>query len=239
MAAALNKIADFYTKILLESDFASEALQYIKSRGFTDETITNFGVGYSPSFNVNYIKNGYLTYTDVNNLVEYQHLFENSSQKFSDRFSGRLTFPVKKPNGVVSGFAARSINGDLPKYLNSAESSVYKKAHVLFGLNLAKDSIYLANKAIICEGYTDAMAFHQAGIKIAVACGGTHATSSQLAQIARYTNNIYLAFDADSAGDAVTNSTYNLLKSMGLKAGFINLPRGKDPADVLLSKVYT
>lgn len=236
MSTGLDKISKFYTQVLLESPKAQEARDYLLSRGFTEETLREFGVGFSPNARIDYIKHGYLTYSEVDFLINIQHLFRQSSNLCSDRFSGRVLFPVKKPNGQVSGFAARTITDELPKYLNSAESSVYKKAHVLFGLDLAKDHIYDSDRAIICEGYTDAMAFYQSGIKIAVAAGGTHATSHQLAQIARYTQNIYLAFDSDAAGDAVTQNTYRLIKEMGLNAGKIDIPRGKDPAEVLLNR---
>jgi len=235
MCHALDKISKLYTKVLLESPSAEQALGYVKDRGFTDDIITKFGIGYCPTSRVDYIKHEFLTYTDIDKLIDIKHLFKVGKNHHSDRFSGRLMFPVRNPIGSVIGFAARTVTGELPKYLNSSESEVYRKAHMLFGLDLAKESIYSANKAIICEGYTDAMAFHQCGITIAVACGGTHATKHQIAQIARYTNNIYLAFDSDTAGEAVTNNTYRLIKEMGLNVGKIDIPQGKDPAEVLLS----
>ncbi len=234
MIAALDHITEFYHRVLLESDAGKAALEYITERGFTEETLRAFKVGFSPTTPINYTKQGFLTFSEVETLVDLKHLFKNDRAKFHDRFSGRILFPVMDSTGRTKGFAARTITGDLPKYLNSAESTAYQKSRSLFGLNLAKAAIYDNNKAIICEGYTDAMAFHQVGVKMAVACGGTHATKQQLAQISRYTSNIYLAFDADEAGDSVTASTYISAKDMGLKVGKMSIPRGKDPADVLL-----
>lgn len=236
MGYPLNTIADFYNRVLVESDQGQTALEYLYSRGFTDSTINTYNVGFCPPIKIEYIKRKYLTYTELSTLIEYNHLFEGPGSRISDRFVDRITFPVCKPNGHVLGFAARTIKNELPKYLNSSESTVYKKARALYGLNVAKEFIYHEDRAIICEGYTDAMAFYQSGTKIAVACGGTHTTESQLAQIARFTRNIYLAFDSDSAGDSVTENTYSLAKNMGLRVGRIEIPAGKDPADVLLNK---
>lgn len=231
---ALDTITDFYHKVLLESPKGEAGKDYLVSRGFTEETIKQFGIGFAPKEPVNYVDNGFLTYTELEALVEFKHLFKSTRAKYTDKFAGRLMFPVKDANGIVKGFAARTITDELPKYLNSAESSAYRKSRSLFGLDLAKEAIYAADVAILCEGYTDAMAFHQTGSSMAVACGGTYATKHQLALIARYTSKIYLAFDADEAGDGVTQNTTTFAKEMGLKVGNINIPRGKDPADVLL-----
>jgi DNA primase len=139
-------------------------------------------------------------------------------------------------SGATLGFAAREINGERPKYVNSAESSVYHKARCLYGLQIAAPYIYDADYAILCEGYTDAMAFHQVGKKMAVAAGGTYATDHQLALIGRYTNKVFLAFDADEAGDGVTNRTTATAKSMGFEVAYITMKRGEDPAEHLLGK---
>jgi len=234
--SALDTISQFYHRVLMESPAGADGLDYLVSRGFTAETIEQFGVGFCPNVPINYTKEGYLTFSEVEQLIEYKHLFKGRNGKYLDKFAGRLMFPVRNGNGDIKGYAARTITNELPKYLNSAESEAYRKSRSLYGLNLAKEAIYDADKAILCEGYTDAMAFHQTGTLFAVACGGTYATKVQLAQIARYTSNIYLAFDADDAGDGVTQNTYVFAKEMGLKVGRINIPRGKDPADVLLNQ---
>jgi len=234
--SALDSITEFYHQVLLDTPAGKVGLDYLLERGFNTDTISQFDVGFCPSGVVEYTKNGYITFSELEALLEFKHLFKGRSGKYLDKFSGRLMFPVKNSLGDVTGFAARTITNELPKYLNSAESSAYRKSRSLFGLDLAKDAIYDADRAIICEGYTDAMAFHQVGIKFAVACGGTYATKFQIAQIARYTSNIYLAFDADEAGDGVTQSTRGFAQEMGLKVGDIKIPRGKDPADVLLNQ---
>lgn len=235
--SALDSITTFYQQVLFDSPHGAEALEYLRARGFSDETIYQFDVGYCPRANINHAKSSYLTFSEIDALVEFKHLFKGQKQgQYTDKFAGRIMFPVKNAIGEVTGFAARTITDELPKYLNSAESDAYKKSRILFGLDLAKESIYDADKAILCEGYTDAMAFHQVGHTMAIACGGTYATKHQLAQIAHYTSNIYLAFDADEAGDGVTQNTRAFAKEMGLKVGDIKIPRGKDPADVLLKE---
>lgn len=231
--AALSNIAEFYNRILFESSLGLEALSYLHSRGFTDESLKLFKVGFSPNAIVDYISASSLKYSDIAKLEDVKHLFP-SGKFYSDRFKGRITFPLMNTNNQTLGFAARDINGVLPKYLNSAESHIYSKSRCLFGLQLAAKSIFESNYAILCEGYTDAIAFHQKGKSQAVACGGTYATSSQLSLIGRYTTNILLAFDADDAGDSVTNKTTRLAVSMGFKIKHLQLERGKDPADVLL-----
>jgi len=234
--SALDSITEFYHRVLLETPAGKSGLDNLIGRGFNEATIKQFDVGFCPSGIVDYTKNGYITFSELEALIDFKHMFKGRNGKYLDKFSGRLMFPVKNSLGEVTGFAARTITNELPKYLNSAESPAYRKSRSLFGLDLAKEAIYDADRAIICEGYTDAMAFHQVGVTIAVACGGTYATKFQLAQIARYTSNIYLAFDADEAGDGVTQNTRGFAQEMGLKVGDIEIPRGKDPADVLLNQ---
>lgn len=234
MSKSLNKISEFYVKVLKDSPLSKDANEYLNSRNFTPETLAEFGVGYSPPRVVDYLALGALTYSDINNLTNLGHLFEQKNKAYSDKFYGRIVFPLRNTAGQVLGFAAREIDGSMPKYLNSAESDIYHKSRCLYGLDLAAPHMYRNNYAILCEGYTDAMAFHQVGHKMAVACGGTHATRQQLILIGRYTNRIFLSFDSDIAGDKVTARTLDLAKSMGFKVGHIEIERGKDPAEVLL-----
>jgi len=231
----LDRISTFYRKVLFESPLGAPALEYLRSRGFTDETIRNFDVGFSPSPIVDYKAIGALSYSDITKLEDIEHLFSLKGSSYGDKFNGRVTFPLKSPSGSTLGFAAREIDGSLPKYLNSAESSEYHKARCLYGLQLACESMYDNNYAILCEGYTDAMAFHQIGKDMAIACGGTYATAHQLALIGRYTKNLALAFDADDAGDGVTGQTTILARSMGFRVALLETVRGKDPAEVILS----
>lgn len=231
---SLTTIARFYSKVLNESPLAQSSRDYLYERGFTKDTLDTFCIGYSPEPIIDYIALDALKYSDLLNLEEVKHLFKLENGAYSDRFRGRITFPFTSSAGNVLGFAARSIGGELPKYLNSSESTAYSKSRCLFGLSQAHESIFDSNFAILCEGYTDAMAFHQAGKHEAVACGGTHATSYQLSLIARYTKNLLLAFDADDAGDSVTQKTLHLATSMGFNTKILKMDRGKDPAESLL-----
>lgn len=234
MSKSLNKISEFYSKVLNESPLSQKALEYLINRGFQEKTLHEFGVGYSPNVVVDYLSIDALKYSDLTTLVDLGHLFQQKNKAYSDRFKNRITFPLKNTSGSVLGFAAREIDGASPKYLNSQESDVYQKSRCLYGLQLAAPHIYEHDLAILCEGYTDAMAFHQVGYKSAIACGGTYATRHQLALIGRYTRNIYLSFDSDEAGDAVTSRTSELAKDMGFRVGYLDIERGKDPAEVLL-----
>jgi len=234
VSRSLDKIAQFYQKVLFESPLGKDALDYLHSRRFTDETLREFEVGFCPDVVIDYLGLGALNYSDLINLVDLEHLFQQKNKAYSDRFHGRVMFPLKNTNGDTLGFAARSLGGAAQKYLNSAESEAYQKSRCLYGLQLAAKSIYEQDYAILGEGYTDAMAFRQVGKHNAVACGGTYATKQQLALIGRYTRNIYLAFDSDEAGDGVTLRTTDLAKSMGFRVGFLEIERGKDPAEALL-----
>lgn len=211
-----------------------EAYAYLSERGFTDEIIKEYGVGFSPNAVIDYLKVDALNYSDLVTLTDIEHLFQQKNGAYSDRFKGRITFPLVDVSGSTLGFAARQIDGTLPKYLNSSESEVYQKSRCLYGIQLAAEHIFRKDYAILCEGYTDAMAFRQLGHKMAVACGGTYATKHQLAIIGRYTRNLYLAFDSDEAGEGVTVRTDDLARSMGFNVGFIEIEEGKDPAEALL-----
>lgn len=234
MTKALDRVSAFYSKVLRESPLGEQAYGYLKDRGFTDDTLEEFEVGFSPNVVVDYLALDALNYSDLAALTELEHLFQQKNKAYSDRFSGRITFPLKNTSGSTLGFAAREIDGSVPKYLNSSESAVYQKSRCLYGIQLAAEPIYEADFAILCEGYTDAMAFRQTGHTAAVACGGTYATSHQLAMIARYTKKLYLAFDSDEAGEGVTMRTNDLARSMGFSVGFIEIEQGKDPAEALL-----
>lgn len=234
MSKALDRVRDFYSRVLHESPMGRDAYSYLSSRGFTDEIISEYGVGYSPNAVVDYLGVGALNYSDLVTLTDIEHLFQQKNRAYADRFKGRITFPLINVAGQTLGFAARQLDGSLPKYLNSSESEVYQKSRCLYGVQLAAEHIYSHDYAILCEGYTDAMAFRQTGHKMAVACGGTYATKHQLAIIARYTNNLYLAFDADDAGEGVTIRTDDLARSMGFNVGHIEIEAGKDPAEALL-----
>jgi len=236
MSSSLDRVSQFYHKVLFESPLGKQAIEYLYERGFTRETLEYFEVGFSPDILIDYLSIEALSYSDLTNLEDIEHLFKLKSGAHADKFKGRITFPLKSVANRTLGFAAREINGEHPKYLNSTESSEYHKARCLYGLQLASDSIYDSNYAILCEGYTDAMAFHQIGKTMAIACGGTYATQHQLALIGRYTKNLALAFDADEAGDGVTDKTTALAKSMGFRVAHLETERGKDPAEAILSK---
>lgn len=224
----MQKVADHYSDQLWNSEAGEAARQYMLDRGFTKETLEQFGLGYAPAewnFDV--------SDEDLAFLAEIEHVYLNGTT--IDAFAGRVMFPIKDERGAVRGFSGRLIGtDDGVKYKNSSESTIFRKSDSIFGINLAREAIFKLNKVIICEGFTDAMAFHQTGTQCAVAAMGVRFTERQLLTLARYTNRLYLSFDADKGGAGATERTYEKAKKLGLSLGRIAIPEGKDPADILL-----
>ena len=149
-----------------------------------------------------------------------------------DRFSGRIIFPIFSPNGRVVAFAGRILegkDGNNAKYLNSPESSIYVKGRILYGLSFAKDDIRKLDKAILVEGYMDLISLHQAGIKNVVAVSGTALTEEQVQLLSRYTKNVVLLFDADTAGIKASMRSIEILLRRDMEIKIASLPSGEDP----------
>ena len=184
----------------------SIGLSYFRERGFTDETIKLFGLGYCldqwDAFTQQALKNQhkieYLSGTGLS-IVKDQ---EDGTQKYFDRFKARVIFPIHSMSGRVLGFGGRILVSDpkAAKYLNSPESEIYHKSKVLYGIYHAKQAISKLDECYLVEGYTDVIQFHQSGIKNTVASSGTALTPDQIRLIARLTNNITVLFDGDAAG---------------------------------------
>ena len=206
---------------------------YFKERGFTDETIKAFSLGYSPIkdnkwdvFTKDALKKGYKL-----ELLKTLGLVKGELGKEFDGFRGRVIFPIFSMSGRTLGFGGRILGNDkkTAKYLNSPESDLYHKSKVLFGLNLAKSTISNKDNCYLVEGYTDVIQFHQTGIKNTVSSSGTALTPDQIRLISRFTKNITLLFDGDEAGLRASLKGIDLILEQGMDVKICAFPEGEDP----------
>lgn len=228
-----NELAsDFYVQTL-RTDAGKKALVYLKSRGLTDNIIKEFGLGYAPTGKndlQNELKKHKFSVTDL----EKAGLISQKQGEWRDFFWGRLIFPIRDLQGRTVGFSARTLEKDgIPKYINTTETEVYHKSNILYGIDLAKESIRKADNAILVEGQMDVIASRGAGVKNVVAPGGTALTENQLKLLGRLTKNLKLAFDVDFAGSEATRRAIELAWEQGFNLKVIVIPAGKDPADAV------
>jgi DNA primase len=204
---------------------------YFKERGFRDETIRKFELGYSleqrDSFTRQAQKEGY----KIEYLVKTGLTIQSEGHSPFDRFGGRVMFPIHNLTGKVIAFGGRIMTNDkkTAKYLNSPESEIYHKSNVLYGIFFAKQSIIQQNKCILVEGYTDVISMHQAGIENVVASSGTSLTVEQIRLIKRFTNNVTILYDGDPAGIKASLRGIDLILEEGMNVRVILLPQPEDP----------
>ncbi len=203
---------------------------YFKERGFTEETIRDFGLGYSPdawdAFTAEAIKKGYkLDYLEKTGLTIVKE------EKQFDRFKGRVMFPIQSMSGRVLGFGGRILTNEkkAAKYLNSPESDIYHKSKVLYGIYHAKQAIAKEDNCYLVEGYTDVIQFNQTGVKNVVSSSGTALTSDQIRLINRLTKNITVLFDGDAAGMRASIRGIDLILEQGMNVKVCSFPDGEDP----------
>ena len=221
----------YYQKILHNTDpGVAVGLTYFRERGFTNETIKNFQLGFSTDnwsgLTDEAIKNGYnLKFLEKTGLTIIKE-----DKKF-DRFKGRVIFPIHSMSGRVLGFGGRILgkNNKAAKYLNSPESDIYHKSKVLYGIYYAKQAIAKENNCYIVEGYTDVIQFNQKGIKNVVSSSGTALTSEQIRLINRLTKNITVLFDGDAAGIRAALRGVDLILEQGMNVKVCTFPNGEDP----------
>ena len=205
-------------------------LSYFKERGFTDETIKKFNLGYSldewQGFTDDALGKGYQI-----NFLEQSGLTIVKGEKRFDRFKGRVMFPIHSMSGRVLGFGGRILTNDkkAAKYLNSPESEIYHKSKVLYGLYNAKQSIAKEDNCYLVEGYTDVIQFHQTGITNVVSSSGTALSPDQIRLINRLTNNITVLFDGDAAGVRASIRGIDLILEQGVNVKVCTFPDGEDP----------
>lgn len=222
----------YFQDILLNSEEGKAiGLSYFKERGFTNETIAKFGLGYSPetwdAFTKEALAKGYqLDYLEKVGLT----ILREDGKHF-DRFKGRVMFPIQSLSGRNLGFGGRILNNDkkAAKYLNSPESEIYHKSKVLYGIFHAKQAIAKQNNCYLVEGYTDVIQLHQAGIENVVASSGTALTPDQIRLINRLTKNITVLFDGDAAGLRASVRGIDLILEEGMNVKVCTFSDGDDP----------
>lgn len=229
---------DYFHKILLENEQGKAiGLSYFKERGFLNETIKKFQLGYSlnewEAFTTEALNKGYnLKYLESTGLsIVKQDLLADSGTKQFDRFKGRVLFPIHSMSGRVLGFGGRILTNDkkTAKYLNSPESEIYHKSNVLYGIHYAKQTIAKEDNCYLVEGYTDVISMDQSGIHNVVSSSGTALTESQIRLINRLTKNITILFDGDAAGIRASIRGIDLILEQGMNVRVLMFPDGDDP----------
>lgn len=221
-----------YQDNLLNSSKGQLALEYFRHRGFTDQTIRKFGLGYSLDSWEDVVQFARREHLD-SSLVEKAGLLVRRSDNSGlyDRFRGRAMFPILSAGGRTIAFGARKLLEDDPlgKYINSPETPIYNKSRVLYGLSHAREAIRDKEFVVLVEGYADLITVHQAGIENIVACSGTALTEEQIQLIGKYARKITLVYDADSAGSKATLRGGDLIIARDLDVRVAALPAGDDP----------
>jgi DNA primase len=224
--------AKFFHESLLETDEGKNiGLSYFKERGFSNDTIKKFELGYSPdqweAFTGKALQEGYLQEF----LVESGLSVKRENGTLYDRYRGRVMFPIHGFTGRVIAFGGRTLKTDknVPKYVNSPESEIYHKSNVLYGLYFAKKAIRDEDNCYLVEGYADVLSVHQAGIENVVASSGTSLTVEQIRLIGRFTKNITILYDGDAAGIKASLRGLDMILEEGLNVKVVLFPDGHDP----------
>lgn len=219
---------DYYEKQLFETDTGrSVGLSYFKNRGFREETIRHFGLGFAPAKGDAFT----LTATQDGHKLEVLKSLGLTTQYGRDFFRDRVMFTLHNLSGKVIGFAGRILqkNVKAPKYINSPETEIYLKSKFLYGAHQARKSIRKNDECILVEGYTDVISLHQAGIENVVASSGTSLTVEQIGLIKRYTPNVKILYDGDAAGVKAALRGLDLVLEQDLNVKVVLLPEGEDP----------
>ncbi len=233
-----NFAKDFFSNALINTDEGRDiALSYLKERGFRDDIIQKFQLGFNPGakddFTIAALDKQY-----NKDLLVKSGLVVNRDDKLSDNYRGRIIFPIHNQSGKVLGFGARIIksNDKSPKYINTPENEIYIKSRILYGSYFARTAIDKANECLLVEGYTDVVSLHQAGIENVVASGGTSLTIEQLRLIKKYTGNLTIIYDGDSAGIKAALRGLDLAVEESLNVKLVLIPDKEDP-DSYVNKI--
>jgi DNA primase len=230
LVEVMERAVDWYHQRLMTGADAGQARGYLRSRGFTRESVERYRLGWAPDDWDQLVKE--LKVSDEV-LRDTGLGLKNRRGRQQDFLRGRVLFPIFDVGGEPVALGGRILPGnDGPKYINSHETPIYTKGRVLYGLNWAKSEIVNADQVIICEGYTDVIAFAEAGLGRAVATCGTALTESHVQILRKYARHVVLAFDADNAGQAAAERFYEWESKYEIQVQVANLPRGVDPADL-------
>ncbi len=234
---AVAAAIDFYHQRLLEAVDARNARGYLRSRGFDGDAARKFKVGYSPAGWDELSRHLQAAKFSRDDITGANLAFVNRANKLQDAFRDRLMFPIWDARGDAVGFGGRALpdaNGVAPppKYKNTSETPIYRKSTLLYGLNWAKGEIVARGEVVICEGYTDVMAFHLAGVPNAVATCGTALADEHFVMLKNLARKITLAYDADAAGQAAAERCYQWEQRFDVSFQIADLPAGHDPGDL-------
>jgi DNA primase len=241
-ADSLYVINSFGQKFFTESLFDTEegqdvALSYLKERGFREEIIKKFQLGYNPVGGDVFAKAAVAAQYN-SELLQKSGLVVLRDDKLRDNYRERIIFPIHNQSGKVLGFGARLIkkNDKAPKYINTPENEIYVKSKVLYGSYFARMAIDKADECLLVEGYTDVVSLHQAGVENVVASGGTSLTPDQLRLVKKYTNNLTIIYDGDGAGVKAAMRGMDLALEEGLNVRLVLIPDNEDP-DSYVNKI--
>jgi DNA primase len=227
---ATARAAELYHRMLLEGREAEAARRYVERRRITAESVRAFGIGFAPGY-PDFLLRRMARDFSTEILIDAGLALKDARGGVRDAFRSRIVFPIHDLSGNPVAFGARLLEGDGPKYLNTRETDVYRKGHVLYNLNRAKGEVTRAGRAFVVEGYTDVIALHQAGIPTAVATCGTALGEGHFRLLSRFARGAVLCFDADEAGARAAERAHGLFEEFGLEVAVLILPEGKDPAD--------
>jgi DNA primase len=236
LGSLLARAAAYYMRCLWESREAEPAREYLLGRGLSEETLRAFRIGYAPSAWDRLLGASRSAGFSEEELLAVGLVQRSKDQpgRVYDRFRERIMFPASDARGHVLGFGARAMRSNqLPKYLNTADSELYHKREVLYGIDLARSAAARAGRMIVVEGYTDVLALHQAGFSNTVGVMGTSLTEEQLSALARVVSVIELCLDADRAGQEAMVRAARLATGRRIELRVVPLPSGTDPAELV------
>jgi len=235
----INSFAQqFFSSQLFETEEGQDiGLSYLKERGFREEVIKKFQLGYSPTQKDAFAKEAIARQYTPELLIK-TGLIVNRNEQLQDNYRGRVIFPVHNHSGKVLGFGARILksNDKAPKYINTPENEIYVKSKILYGSYFARQAIDKSDECLLVEGYTDVLSLHQSGIENVVASGGTSLTVDQLRLIKKYTNNLTIIYDGDAAGIKAALRGLDMALEEGLNVKLVLIPDKEDP-DSYVNKV--
>ena len=227
-SSIIVKVNDYYQKLLTHNE---DSKAYLKSRGISDFSIEKFEIGYASGSNdtINFLKTNFLNLADAKEFG----IIDTGQNGLYSRFIDRITFPIYTINGTVVGFGGRTITGHNAKYINSPQTKLFNKSRLLYGYNLAKDTVYKQKTIIVTEGYLDVIMLHQAGFSSAVATLGTALTAEHLPLLKRGEPKVIVAYDGDKPGLNAAYKASLLLSHSQFKGGVVIFEDGQDPADMV------
>lgn len=230
----LDRTGAFYATYLWDSEEAAGARLYLEQRGLGEEALRAFGVGYAPSAWDTVLLRGRRAGFRVEELRSVGLAQRGRGGGEYDRFRSRIMFPIRDRRGRTLGFGGRAMRSDQgAKYVNTAETDFFHKSRMLYGIDLAKEAIAKAGRAVVVEGYTDVLALHQAGLREAVGVMGTAITEEQVAALSGMVEEVVLALDADSAGQEAMLRAQRVAAGRKMRLRVAAMPAGEDPAEMI------